>query len=128
MIDANYIRKLYDRYPDMVTKGDVEGIVALYAADATIEDPIGGPLHRGTLAVRAFYKAAAGTVTMKRVGPVHVAGREAATPLRVLIGAEGSQKQVLDIISVMAFDDDGKIASMRAFWSFDAMRPATPED
>jgi steroid delta-isomerase len=128
MIDANYIRKLYDRYPDMVTKGDVEGIVALYAADATIEDPIGGPLHRGIDAVRAFYKAAAGTVTMKRVGPVHVAGREAATPLRVLIGAEGSQKQVLDIISVMAFNDDGKVASMRAFWSFDAMRPATPED
>jgi steroid Delta-isomerase len=128
MIDANYIRKLYDRYPDMVTKGDVEGIVALYAADATIEDPIGGPLHRGIDAVRAFDKEAAGTVTMKRVGPVHVAGREAATPLRVLIGAEGSQKQVLDIISVMAFNDDGKVASMRAFWSFDAMRPATPED
>ena len=37
-------------------------------------------------------------------------------------------KQALDIISVMAFREDGKIASMRAFWSFDAMRPATPED
>jgi hypothetical protein len=32
----------------------------------------------------------------------------------VLIGPEG-KKQALDIISVMAFDDDGKIASMRAF-------------
>jgi hypothetical protein len=29
---------------------------------------------------------------------------------------------------VMAFREDGKIASMRAVWSFDAMRPATPED
>ncbi len=127
MVDAQYIRKLYERYPEMVTKGDVEGIVALYADEATIEDPIGAPLHRGIDAIRKFYQAAAGTVTMKRVGPVHVAGREAATPLRVLIGPEG-QKQALDIISVMAFDDDGKIASMRAFWSFDAMRPATPED
>jgi steroid Delta-isomerase len=127
MVDAQYIRKLYERYPEMVTKGDVEGIVALYADDATIEDPIGGPLHRGIDAVRAFYQAAAGTVTMKRVGPVHVAGREAATPLLVLIGPEG-KKQALDIISVMAFNEDGKIASMRAFWSFDALRPATPED
>jgi steroid Delta-isomerase len=127
VLDPNQIRKLYERYPDMVTKGDVDGIVALYADDATIEDPIGSPLHRGTEAIRAFYKAAAGTVTMKRVGPVHVAGREAATPLLVLIGPEG-KKQALDIISVMAFNDDGKIASMRAFWSFDAMRPATPED
>jgi steroid delta-isomerase len=128
MIDAKTIRKLYERYPEMVTKGDVEGIVALYADDATIEDPIGSPQKRGIDEIRKFYQAASGTVTMKRVGPVHVAGREAATPLRVLIGAEGAQKQALDIISVMAFRDDGKIASMRAFWSFDAMRPATPED
>ena len=70
------------RYPEMVTKGDVDGIVALYADDATIEDPIGSPLHRGIDAIRKFYQAAAGTVTMKRVGPVHVAGREAATPLQ----------------------------------------------
>ena len=30
-------------------------------------------------AIRAFYEAAAGTVTMKRTGPVRVAGHEAAT-------------------------------------------------
>jgi len=59
---------------------------------------------------------------------VHVAGREAATPLRVLLGAEGSPKQALDIIRRDGVPRDGKIASMRAFWSFDAMRPATPED
>ncbi len=127
MADANYIRQVYDRYPEMVTKGDVEGIVELYAEDATIEDPIGSELHRGRDAIRAFYKAAAGTVTMKRTGPVRVAGNEAATPLVVLIGPAGKQ-QVLDIISAMVFGDDGKITSMRAFWSMDAMRPATPED
>jgi steroid delta-isomerase len=126
MVDANYIRKLYERYPELVTKNDVDAIVALYADDATIEDPIGSPAHRGTEAIRTFYQAAAG-ITMKRVGPVHVAGREAATPLKVLIGPAGKQ-QVIDIISVMAFRDDGKIASMRAFWSADAIRPATPQD
>ncbi len=127
MADANHIRQIYDRYPEMVTKGDVEGIVELYSEDATIEDPIGSELHRGRDAIRAFYKAAAGTVTMKCTGPVRVAGNEAATPLRVLIGPEG-QQQALDIISAMVFDEKGKITSMRAFWSMDALRPATPED
>ena len=56
-----------------------------------------------------------------------VAGNEAATPLVVLMGPEG-QQQVLDIISVMTFDDTGKIQTMRAYWSFDALRPATAED
>ncbi len=127
MADANHIRQVYERYPEMVTKGDVEGIVELYSDDATIEDPIGSELHRGRDAIRAFYKAAAGTITMKCTGPVRVAGNEAATPLVVLIGPEG-QQQALDIISAMVFDDKGKITSMRAFWSMDAMRPATPED
>lgn len=127
MPDAQHIRQVYERYPEMVTKGDVDGIVELYAEDATIEDPIGSELLRGREAVRTFYKASAGTITMKQTGPVRVAGSEAATPLVVLLGPEGDQK-ALDIISVMAFDEAGKITSMRAFWSFDAMRPATPED
>ncbi len=126
-VDPNHIRQVYERYPEMVTKGDVDGIVELYAEDATIEDPIGSELHRGTDAIRAFYAAAAGTVVMKRTGPVRVASPEAAVPMVVLIGPEG-QQQALDIISVMTFGEDGKVTSMRAFWSMDAMRPATAED
>ena len=89
---AEKIRQIYARYPEMVTKGDVEGILALYRDDATIEDPIGSDLHRGIDAIRKFYEAAAGSVVMKRIGPVHVAGGEAATPLLVLIGPEGKQQ------------------------------------
>ena len=79
MPDPNHIRQVYDRYPELVTKGDVDGIVELYADDATIEDPIGSDIRQGRAAIRAFYEAAAGTITMKRTGPVRVAGHEAAT-------------------------------------------------
>ena len=128
MADANHIRRIYDRYPELVSKGDVDSIVALYAEDATIEDPIGSELRRGTKAIRAFYEAAAGTVNMKLSGPPRVAGREAAAPLVVLMGPEGPDQKALDVISVMVFDEAGKITSMRAYWSFDAVRPATAED
>jgi steroid delta-isomerase len=127
MVDPNHVRKLYDRYLELVSKGDVDAIVALYADDATIEDPVGSEPRRGREAVREFYAASAGSVTIRRTGPVRVAGNEAATPMIALIGPEG-QQQALDIISVMRFDDEGRIASMRAYWSFDAMRPATPQD
>jgi steroid delta-isomerase len=128
MVDPNHIRALYDRYPEMLTKGDVDGIVALYAEDATLEDPIGSDVRHGHDSIREFYAASAGTVVMKRTGPARVAGNEAATPLVVLMGPEGGDRSALDIISVMTFDDDGKIRSMRAYWSFDAMRPATPDE
>ncbi len=110
-----------------MNKGDVEGILELYADDAKEEDPIGSELRRGSDGLRTFYEASAGSIIMKRTGPVRVAGNEAATPLVVLMGPEG-QQQALDIISHMVFDDEGKITSMRAFWSLDAMRAATDED
>ncbi|MDJ0867587.1 MAG: nuclear transport factor 2 family protein [Myxococcota bacterium] len=127
MADAQHIRQVYDRYPELVTKGDVDALVDLYAEDATIEDPIGSELRRGTEAIRAFYQASAGTITMKRTGPARVAGNEAAAPLVVLLGPEGPDQKALDIISTMVFDGNGKVTAMRAFWSFDAMRPAGQE-
>lgn len=127
MAEQAQIRAIYERYPDLVTKGDVEGILDLYADDATIEDPIGSEPRRGKQAVREFYASTAGTIAMKRTGPVRVAGHEAATPMVVLMGPEG-EEQALDIISVMTFDEAGRITSMRAFWSMDAMRPATDAD
>jgi steroid Delta-isomerase len=127
MPDADHIRRVLTSYPELLSKGDVEGIVALYREDATIEDPIGTPEKAGRAAIRAFYAASAGKVAMRLTGPVRVAGREAAAPLAVLVGPPG-QQQVIDIIDVMEFDDDGLVVSMRAFWSPDAIRPATPAD
>lgn len=127
MPDRRTIEEIVDRYVDLVTKGDVDGIVALYAEDATIEDPIGSEILRGRDAVRRFYEASAGSVTMKRAGTPRVAGNESATPLTALMGPEDGRK-ALDIISVMAFDDDGRVRSMRAFWSMDDLRPATAAD
>lgn len=128
MPDANHVRSVLERYPQLLTSGDHEAIVAMYHEDATIEDPVGAAPLKGRAAISEFYKASAGTVEMKLTGPVRVAGREAAAPLLVLIGPAGPARQALDVIDVMSFDEKGLITSMRAFWGPDSMRPATPED
>ena len=48
MPDPDHIRKLFDRYPEMVTKGDVDGIVELYADDASGDAWQLEQLSRGT--------------------------------------------------------------------------------
>ena len=83
MVDAQYIRKLYE---GATRNGDEgrrrRGSSRSYADDATIEDPIGAPLHRGSRRdPQSSTRRAAGTVTMKRVGPVHVARARGRTPL-----------------------------------------------
>jgi steroid delta-isomerase len=125
--DANLILNVYERYRELLNKGDGDGILELYAEDAVIEDPVGSELRVGKDAIREFYQASAGTVKIRVSGPVRLAANEAATPMVILMGPEGQQK-ALDVISNMSFDDAGKIKSMKAWWRFEDIRPATPDD
>ena len=47
MADANHIRSVLERYPELLTSGDHEVIVALYHTYASIEDPAGATPLRG---------------------------------------------------------------------------------
>ena len=43
---------LFEKYTSAVTSTDVETIVSIYAADAKIEIPVGGPVHDGFDAIQ----------------------------------------------------------------------------
>jgi len=103
------------RYIDLLAAGDVDAIVALYANDATVEDPVGADPRVGIEAIEAFYRETipAEGVPAASTGAVRVSGHEAAFPFEVRYGDDF----VLPIIDVMRFGTDGRIASMRAFWS-----------
>ena len=112
---AEHIRNVFQRYVELVTLGDFEAVALLYAEDATVEDPIGSPLHRGRNAIREFYRASAGMVHLELEGRVRIAGREAAAAMAARpTGADG---MVIETLDVMTFNDAGLITSMRAFWS-----------
>jgi len=116
---AAHIRNVFQRYVELVTRGDCEAVALLYAADATVEDPIGAPLHRGRDAIREFYRASAGMVHLVLEGRVRVAGREAAAAM--VARPTGAGGMVIETLDVMTFNDAGLITSMRAFWSPDTI-------
>lgn len=118
-LTADHIRNVFQRYIELVTRGDFESVALLYAPDATVEDPIGSPLHRGRDAIREFYRASAGMVHLALEGRVRVAGREAAGAM--IARPTGADGMVIEILDVMTFDDQGLITSMRAFWSPDTI-------
>ena len=67
------------RYIAALNAGDLDAIVALYADDATVEDPVGSPPHQGHAAIRAFYaKSLAIKLDVALEGPVRAAANEAA--------------------------------------------------
>jgi steroid delta-isomerase len=119
--NSDHIRKTIGRYIEFMNASDVDSIAELYAQDSTLEDPVGTePLH-GREAIREFYAGAVGNVTLELTGSPRVAAGQVAFPMHARIGGT----QTLEIIDVMVFNDDGQIASMRAFWSTDDFQPAS---
>lgn len=96
--------------------GSADRVAALYAADATCEDPIGSPIHHGREAIRAFYAASMKTgAKLKLDGPVRVMADYAVFAFSVNLHWEGSDKRI-DVIDTFRFNDANEIMEMRAFW------------
>jgi steroid delta-isomerase len=105
------ITKAVNRYLETVSQGRPDDIAALYAQDATVEDPVGSELHIGRQAIRGFYTSVENVKSKTEVVTLRALGNEAAFLWRLIIGG-----MTIEIISVMTFDDEGKIASMKAYW------------
>lgn len=116
------------RYLELAAQGRADDVTALYADDATVEDPVGGEIHIGREAIRGFYSALPTTGAEAEIVTLRTLGHEAAFfwALTIDLGgaSEGgseatgeSAKMRIEIISVMTFNGAGEIASMKAYWT-----------
>jgi steroid delta-isomerase len=103
--------------------GDAEAVVALFAQDATVEDPIGTPIKRGIAEIREFYTGSMVTgAKLELLGEPRCGGDYVAFPFAVML-EWGGQKSVIEVIDTFRFDAAGKIVEMRAFWGPSNMKP-----
>jgi steroid delta-isomerase len=116
MATADDYAATVNRYLELLATGGADEITALYTDDATIEDPVGSDVRRGRGAVHEFYAAIENLSKEAELVMLRAAGNEVAFWWRMTVNA-GESRTRLEPISVMTFDDDAKITSMRAFWS-----------
>jgi len=117
MIGEPQMKQAMQAYIDLYNRDDLEGVVGLYADDATVEDPVGKPVMSGKAKIRDFYKYAMSTgARLKLAAPIRAShGNSAAMAFDVtLTMPEG--RLLIRVIDVMTFDAQGKFSSMRAFW------------
>ena len=96
--------------------GSADQVAALYAQDATVEDPIGSPIHHGREAIRAFYAESMKTgAKLKLEGPVRVTGDYAVFPFSVNLNYDGGAKRI-DVIDTFRFNEANEVVEMRAYW------------
>lgn len=122
MVSPEHIEATVTRYLELVGGGSAEDIAALFAADATVQDPVGGETHIGRQAIRGFYANIENTPRQTELLSLRVAGHEAAFLFAITVGA-GEHRIRIEPIDVMVFDGEGKIASMKAYWSPGDVRP-----
>lgn len=95
---------------------DLPALLALYADDATVEDPYGRSLIQGKEAITAMYsQALQGSNWLEQVIPPRASFTNAAT-ISFIVHTGQSKIHVTD---VMTFDDKGRFTSMRAYWGAD---------
>ncbi|MDV3124200.1 nuclear transport factor 2 family protein [Mycobacterium sp. 21AC1] len=122
MPNAEQITQTVNRYLELVASGSADDIADLYADDATVEDPVGGEVHIGRAAIRGFYANVENVKAKAELVTLRVAGHEAAFHFRLTLDF-GENSMRIEPIDVMAFDGEGKIAAMKAYWSQSDVTP-----
>jgi len=115
-VPPEHMVAVVEAYVAAFDEADANAVAELYAEAATVEDPIGAPIHNGRAAIRAFYAESMKTgARLKLEGPVRVTQDYAVFPFSVNLTFDGGPKRI-DVIDTFRFDDQGKVIEMRAFW------------
>ncbi|MCV7058458.1 nuclear transport factor 2 family protein [Mycolicibacterium gilvum] len=111
--EPDVLQGFVQRYLDTVVSGNAEEVAALYAEDATLEDPVGGgEVHIGRQAIAGFYNNISGAEVKTELLSFRAGGTEAAFLFAITVG--GAMR--IEPIEVMTFNADGQITSMKAYW------------
>ena len=106
-------------YVRALNAADPDAIVALYADDAVVEDPVGSVPKKGKAEIRAFYAASvAFKLEVELEGPIRAVAGEAAFAFRVAFPMNG-KRTTIHPIDVFRFNEAGLVVHMRAFFGED---------
>ncbi|TCJ37509.1 steroid delta-isomerase [Parafrankia sp. BMG5.11] len=119
------MKRACEAYIERTNAGDAAGLVALFATNAVIEDPVGSPPKRGTEIASWFADSVAFGARIFPVGPVRGShSNEAAFAFDVEFTPPNGVRLRIRSIDACRFDEEGKITSLRAFWGPDDICPA----
>ncbi|NCN83571.1 MAG: steroid delta-isomerase [Sphingomonadales bacterium] len=114
MLTPEYMQQIVDRYLVAINAGDMAAVMALYADDASVEDPVGTEPKRGDEILQFYTNAFSGGAKVELTGPVRISAKAAAFPFRAEITRADGPVIIVEVIDIFEFDPAGKIAKMTA--------------
>ncbi|AVZ41376.1 MULTISPECIES: SgcJ/EcaC family oxidoreductase [unclassified Dietzia] len=117
------IRATADSYIAALVAGDLEAVLDLYAENATVEDPVGnGTVHEGKAAIREFYSSVVALKIEGEVLEARVCGDDLLFNFEITTHFDENSSATINVWDLMTHDEQGKVASMRAYWTPENMR------
>ena len=125
VVDPAVMKAALQAYVDRINAGDAAGVLALFAPDAVIEDPIGSPVKRGPDLPQWFADTVAFRTRITPVAPLRGShANEALVVFDVEFTPPDSPRLRIRSADACTFDEAGRITSLRAFWGPDDLGPA----
>lgn len=112
------IRQRVAAYYAAIRTGDVDAIVALFAADGAMRDPVGAPAATTDAGRRQIFGGIKAVFASFGLQEEHVSANPPEAAARwTARGTTHAGKEIsFEGISTFVFDADGKIAAMSAYW------------
>jgi steroid delta-isomerase len=117
------VRAAAEAYVTASNANDRQAVLSRFAPDAVWFDPVGQPPHVGADGIGAFFDQArtlADRIEMKLLDVI-VCGTEAALVLEIH-ATIGKSVMIMDCVETIEFDDETKIARMKAYWDMSRAR------
>ena len=123
--DEHPARAASQRSYSAVAKGDLAEWLTVYAPDAVLEDPVGpsmfdpeGAGHHGHAGISAFWEQAIAPIATFRfeINESFAHHRTCANVGRITTTFPDGSYTVTDLVMVYVVNDDGTVASMKAYW------------
>lgn len=104
------------RYVELLQSGSADELVALFAENATVEDPVGRDVRSGRNAIREFFSTLESLDRRTELTLLRIAGAEAAFVFTITFTI-GDTPMRLQPIDTVVFDDSGAITSLRSYFA-----------
>lgn len=125
---AAVMRAGLEAYVACINRGDLDGVLALFAPDAVIEDPVGSVPKRGDEIKQWFADTVAFGTCIRPVAPIRGShANAAALAFDVTFQPPVGPALLIRSLDVCTFDTDGLITRLRAYWGPDNVEMAADD-
>lgn len=112
MLDRDAVVRACDTFAAAITSHDVDAIMALFAEETSLAEPLGAERQFGHEPIRAFFDSNKHVpFILRRMSPVTVVGYYAAFQNRIEVIEDDGAKRMVST-HLIRFDDDLKISEL----------------